>query len=416
MFNFEFNYSFYNMKVIFILHNIFETKNGVSNKYINFIDYLISQNIEYSLITCFNNEKYINYYKKKYNIIIEKGIQIPLYDSIKIPNINYKSISKICNEKDILIFNGELFIFYEIFKQLKKNKKCILIPNWHTNYDFYYNIYFQYLPKFENYKNILFQNLKKNIFDGLICTGPLTKKEFLEYNLNIFNANEICLENFDYCELNRENKKEINFIYTGRISIEKNIDFLIEIFEYLFSSKFKDYKLRLHIFGNGPYLYELKQKISLNIKNYIIFYGEIEYNQLKLIYKHLINRIFINPSKSETFGKSSMEALASYIPLFCIKCPINETLYNENNAFLFNTKQDFLNQLIVFHSLNQKQKENIIKKGYELAKSYDQKIVYKNLLMFLKNTIFHNSKMNNKKDLNYYFQKTLKWSFTFFEK
>ena len=416
MFILEFKFLNNSMRIVFILHNLFEIKNGVSNKYIHFIDYLINNKIDYLLITCFNQDLNIEYYKKKYNIIIEKGINIPFYNIIKIPNINYSTLINQIHENDLIIFNGELFMFYEIFIKLKKNKRCILIPNWHTNYDFYYEIYFQYLPQFKNYKNILFQYLKKNIFDGLICTGPLIQGEFLNYNSHIFNANEICLENFDSYKINNYKKKEYNFIFTGRISIEKNIDFLLNIFEYLFDSKFNDYNLKLHILGIGPYLNELKQKISNKIKNNILFYNEIDYHKLKLIYGNLKNRIFVNPSKSETFGKSSMEAIHAGIPLFCIKCPINESLYNEENSFLFETKEDFLKQLIIFDALNNKQKENIIHNGYKLAKRYDQKIVYKNMLEFLRNLNFNELKNDENKNLHHYLQKTIKWSFTFFEK
>lgn len=404
------------MRVVFILHNLFEIKNGVSNKYIHFIHYLQKENIDYLLITCFNHQSNINKYINKYNIIIEKGVQVPFYNSIKIPNINNSTLLEHIKENDIIIFNGELFIFYNVLIQIKKIKNCILIPNWHTNYDFYYEIYFQYLPQFKSYKNILFQYLKNNIFDGLICTGVLMQHEFLNYSSHIFNANEICLENFNCIKINDYEKKEYNFIYTGRISIEKNIDCLLTLFEYLFSSKFKDYELKLHIFGTGPYLNDLKQKVLVNSKKHILFYNEIEYNKLKNIYSHLNNRIFINPSKSETFGKSSMEALHAYIPLFCIKCPINESLYNEENAFLFKNKEDFLKQLSVFDALNQKQKKHIIMNGYKLAKCYDQNVIYKNLLLFLKNTKYNELNHNLKRDLVHYLNKTIKWSFSFFEK
>ena len=43
------------MKIIFILYNIFEVKSGVSNKYINFIDYLTKQKTEYLLFTTFSD-------------------------------------------------------------------------------------------------------------------------------------------------------------------------------------------------------------------------------------------------------------------------------------------------------------------------------------------------------------------------
>ena len=49
------------MKIIFILHNIFESKSGVSNKYIKFIDYIISININYLIFTPSFNNLDLNY-------------------------------------------------------------------------------------------------------------------------------------------------------------------------------------------------------------------------------------------------------------------------------------------------------------------------------------------------------------------
>ena len=42
------------MKIIFIIYNIFEVKSGVSNKYIHFFDFLNKKDIDFIILTTFN--------------------------------------------------------------------------------------------------------------------------------------------------------------------------------------------------------------------------------------------------------------------------------------------------------------------------------------------------------------------------
>lgn len=384
------------MKIIFILYNIFESKSGVSNKYIKFIDNLSKNNIEYILFTSFQNNNDINtHIKNKYNIINKKGINVPFYKDIKIPNIKIDDIQNIINNDDIIIFNGEFFWLYKILSKIKNTYPEIkIIPNWHTNYDYYSNIYFKNIISIKNSKNILYDNLKNNFFSGIIVTGELTKKDFIKYTPNVFNANEICLDNFNIFKIDEYNFNEtINFIYTGRISKEKNLNLIIDILNNLNldNSNFKNFKM--HIIGDGPCIKNIKNSINKELKHKIIFYGDINYSMIQDIYTQLNNRIFIQSSKSETFGKSTMEACYSGIPVFVIECDIHNLLYNDNNSFTYGTIQEFKNELIFFFKLTKKQKENVIYNGYHNSKQYDQNEIFQNLQDFLIN-------MNTKKDFN----------------
>lgn len=368
------------MKIIFILYNIFEVKSGVSNKYIKFIDCLSKNNINYLLITSLNNFSSLKYSNKIINL---KGLNIPLYSDIKIPNIDYDELEVFVNDNDIIIFHGEFYWIYDTLNKIKQKYNNIkLIPNWHTNYDYYANIYFKNNSILKKIKNILFQNLKNNFFSGIITTGEISKNIFLQYTSNVFNANEICLDNFSNFKIDKYKKNNtINFIYTGRIALEKNLSLIIDILNNLENTKFENYKM--HFIGSGPYLKKLKKYISINDK--IIFYGDTEYSQIIDIYNNLDNRIFIQSSVSETFGKSTMEACYSGIPVFVLKCEIHDLLYDDNNSFIFENVTDFKNQLTLFFKLNKTQKELIINNGYNNAKKYDQKIIFNNLKDFILN-------------------------------
>ena len=75
-----------NPKIIFILSNIYEIANGVSTKYITFIEHLLKNNNNIVLFTTFKTiENYQNCQKdKNLKIIKTKGLIIPFYNTIKI--------------------------------------------------------------------------------------------------------------------------------------------------------------------------------------------------------------------------------------------------------------------------------------------------------------------------------------------
>lgn len=398
------------MKIIFILYNIFEVKSGVSNKYIKFIDFLIKKNIDYLIISCLNDSN-INL---NYNIISLKGFNIPLYNNIKIPNIKYEDLLNLTNNNDIIIFNGEFYWIYDILNKIKKKLNNIkLIPNWHTNYDFYSSTYFNNNILSNKIKNILHQNLKNNFFSGIIVTGEINKNNFQNYSNYVFNANEICLKNFDIFKIdNYSLNHTINFIYTGRIALEKNLLLILDILNNLSESKFKNFKM--HFIGSGPFLETLKENISNKIKKKIIFYGDVDYSQIIYIYKNLDNRIFIQPSMSETFGKSTMEASYSGIPIFIIKCDIHNCLYNEDNSFFYENIKEFRHQLTLFFKLNEKQKNKIILNGFNNAKKYDQNLIFENLFKFLSEIKEQNNKYYNESFINNIFN-GIKCSMDYFE-
>ena len=81
-------------KIIFILPNIYESTNGVSTKYIKFIDFLKLSSHNFILFTTFkNNESYTKILKdQNIKIIKTNGINIPFYKEIKIPILNKNAL------------------------------------------------------------------------------------------------------------------------------------------------------------------------------------------------------------------------------------------------------------------------------------------------------------------------------------
>ncbi len=99
----------------------------------------------------------------------------------------------------------------------------------------------------------------------------------------------------------------VNLVYAGRISEDKNIDFLIESYNKLLK---KHPKTNLIFAGDGPYLEALKE--MHNDKERVHFLGEVPNTMLPLVYSG--SDILVFPSITDTFGMVVLEAQSCGLP------------------------------------------------------------------------------------------------------
>jgi glycosyltransferase involved in cell wall biosynthesis len=254
----------------------------------------------------------------------------------------------------------------------------------HTDYLYYAkNIYSSFNFNLPSCLNHLDHYLLKKIFSGIVVTGEKTKQKYSEYTENIFNANEVNLDLFNNIKIDKYDDNFYNIIYCGRISKEKNIE---EILECCCELNGK-YNFKLHIIGDGPFFENLKNIIDIeykNIKSKIIFYGEMKDVNISNFYNSLDNRIFLFTSLSETFGKSSLEAGASGIPIFIKKSDVTDYIYiNKKNAFIFNDKKDFSELFKYFIDMDEIDKNVFINETINNIKKYDQNKIFDDWINFL---------------------------------
>lgn len=103
--------------------------------------------------------------------------------------------------------------------------------------------------------------------------------------------------------------KEPGFVlaFTGRVSKDKNLDFLFEVFGRL-SAVRPDF--RLVIAGDGPYLVELAARYGGT--GTVLFTGRVANRELPPVYAAA--DLFVFPSTTDTFGMSVLEALSCGVP------------------------------------------------------------------------------------------------------
>lgn len=131
-------------------------------------------------------------------------------------------------------------------------------------------------------------------------------------------------------------KHEKVLLFVGRVSPEKGLHDLIDAFErvvqkipntrlvivgpvsvtpkqFLVSISRDPLVRSLDRFYNGDYLENLKNRVAPEITNKITFVGNVHHNQLARYYEEA--DLLINPSLSESFGMSLIEANACGIPV-----------------------------------------------------------------------------------------------------
>lgn len=134
--------------------------------------------------------------------------------------------------------------------------------------------------------------------------------------------------------INKEYKKR--FLFIGRLSYEKNLMLLINIFNNL-----PEYTLTL--IGTSNQEQELKSIANSNI----VFVGQVENNNLQGYFSN--NDIFILPSISETWGLVVEEALYFGLPVIVSKnCGASELIEDDINGYIldFNNIENIRKKLL----------------------------------------------------------------------
>ncbi len=118
-------------------------------------------------------------------------------------------------------------------------------------------------------------------------------------------------------------------LYTGRLSEEKRVDVLIKAIPYVS----KEMQAHLVITGDGPIRASLGQ-LARRYRKSVTFTGFLGDEDYPDIYS--IADVFVMPSLCELQSISTLEALASGLPVIAAKkYALPELVHNERNGFLF---------------------------------------------------------------------------------
>lgn len=234
--------------------------------------------------------------------------------------------------------------FIKLAAFLRKEKfKKLVVPGWEIQE---LNFLLLFLTKEKNCMSIEssvmesatsgFKAAIKRVIVKRVCiaftSGPLQRElmEKLNFKGNIIQTYGVGIINYSLPAIRRHKKitNRINYLYVGRLSPEKNIEFLIESFIRL--------DRQLTIVGEGP-LYEVLQNKVRTIDN-IELLGHIDNKKLDKVFNK--SDIFVLPSLSEPWGLVVDEAISYGLPVIAsenVGCVV-PLIEEPRNGITFNPK------------------------------------------------------------------------------
>ena len=136
---------------------------------------------------------------------------------------------------------------------------------------------------------------------------------------------------------------DVILIYVGRVSKEKNIELLLESFEYIAPAIPNG---RLLIVGDGPEREDLTEAVKQNgLEKWVHFTGLVPYDELP---SYLAAAdAFVTASVTEVHPLTVIEAMAAGLPVVGIDSPgVGDTVEHEISGLLAETEDDFSEQLL----------------------------------------------------------------------
>ena len=181
---------------------------------------------------------------------------------------------------------------------------------------------------------ILYKTMLFNLTDYFFSYGINSNDFLFRHKVNKIKILSF-LNSFDSERLKYISKNiDVNdpyFLFVGRISVEKNIEFLINMAVKL---KYINSNIKIKIIGSGPDFEELNLKIlNLNLNN-ILLIGSIKWDNLGDYYANSLGLIL--PSFFEPWGMVANESFFYNVPVICSKfcgCA-NDLVINEYNGIV----------------------------------------------------------------------------------
>lgn len=354
--------------IYFILDNIYNESiaNGIFIGYKSFIARLIAEKYSVTLITRYVKDAQI---PKGLTVQYTSFIQIPMYNELYVPPLQLENglIDFTSNPTVFtLVEYGFLLPQLLLYRQMHNFK---LILGYHTNMDFYAKYY-----NLSWLVNILKQ-IPSYIKEDILILSGHSSKEMIEPSRELliwYDISPHFLKSEPIIPV-YNNSDPINMIYLGRISNpQKNVFELKDIYDKLIVTN--NQIVKLTIYGNGPDLTAMKKLFGDN-KN-VQFKGIIQSESIYHMYKSLVNPIFVNPSTSETLGKSTIEATIVGIPVFTRRSIETPLLYKSGeNGYIYYNVFDCCAKINIFLKANLSEKKRIICNGHNLRDKF-QKDLY----------------------------------------
>jgi len=175
----------------------------------------------------------------------------------------------------------------------------------------------------------------------------------------------------------------------GRVAKEKSFDVILRGYA-TYLDKYPEKESMMLFVGDGPQLESLKELAKkLNIDSRIRFTGKVSVNETQYYY-HCSN-LFLSASISETQGLTFMEAMASYVPIFCrFDNNLVGIIENNTTGFFFMEDNEFAEKLHYILSLDKTKMTEIENQAFKSIDKFSEKNFYDNIINVYERAIRRN--------------------------
>ncbi len=214
----------------------------------------------------------------------------------------------------------------------------------------------------------------ETVKDTVIRYYPFAKNKIIVSKEGIASIYQKSLEEKSSPNQNQRIKKQL--IYTGSLYPHKNLKIIIKSLK-----KLPKYKL-LIASSRSIFQSQIQTLISnYKVKNQVVFLGFVPDEKLISIYQE--STALVQPSLSEGFGLTGIEAMASHTPVLASNIKVFKEIY-QDAAFFFdpNSSSSFITALENLESGNRKK---VVDEGLKVAGQYSFDKMAKDIwLQFLK--------------------------------
>jgi glycosyltransferase involved in cell wall biosynthesis len=162
--------------------------------------------------------------------------------------------------------------------------------------------------------------------------------------------------------------EQVICVYVGRLSPEKNLNLLLQAF-YGVAMTYDH--VRILIVGDGPERENLESMVKrMNIDTKVHFAGMVEYKDIPAYLA--TSDIFVTPSSAETFGLSTVEAMAAGLPALGIDAPGTTDIIEDGVTGLVSSDDlAVFTAKLVYLSTNHELRRSMAKQAAQASKKYD---------------------------------------------
>ena len=170
---------------------------------------------------------------------------------------------------------------------------------------------------------------------------------------------------------------QVIYTYLGRLAPEKNLSMLLRAFHGVST---KHEHVRLLFVGDGPDRKNLEAQVKrMNLSSKVCFTGMVEY---KFVPNYLASAdIFVTPSKTETFGLSTVEAMAAGLPVIGLNEPGTTDIVEDGITGLISPDDvASLTGKLILLATDHELRKRLGQQAVEASKKYDIQITTGTLL------------------------------------